>query len=176
MRAQPLAIVPPVRRAWALWLAFSWPGAERFGPLAWFVKRPLKRMRFIHFAHWGLVHEVGGQRLPTPHILFTTNFNGDVNAYIDAFSILIPWRMRAMWQGAIGFPGPEPLGRFRAFIFSGVEPNRHFWCAYPDASVKEVLAALSVQEQLAELRAFDGSDAAFAARWERFLAEHGNDL
>ena len=177
-RAQPLSILPPVKRWWALWLALSWPGAERLWPVNRIVKAPLQRMRFIHFAHWGLIWRVGGRRLPAPHIVFTTNFNGDVDAYLDAFAILIPGRMRLMWAGAHGFPGPEPLGRFRAFITERVVPTRHFWCAYPDASVKEVLAGLALQDELARLleAARTEDDAAWARRWERWVAEHGNLL
>jgi hypothetical protein len=180
-RAQPLQIFTPVRRVWGLWLKLSWPPAERFPPVARFVKAPLKRLRFIHFAHWSLLTHMpprGGRRLPYPYVVFSTTFNGDVNAYIDAFSILIPWRMRLLWQGAFHFPGPEPLGRFRRFITERVVPTEHFHCAYPQASVKMILGALELEEELDRLRreAPGLDDAEFARRWQQLLGRSGAAL
>ncbi|MCW3039797.1 MAG: hypothetical protein JWM31_1702 [Solirubrobacterales bacterium] len=180
-RAQPLMLITPVRRLWAVWLRLSWPPAEHVWPVRTITKRPLDRLRFIHFAHWGLLTRMpprGGRRLPRPYIVFQTNFNGDANAYIDAFAILIPSRMRLLYQGAFGFPGPRRRGPLRRFVLGGAEPEPHFYCAYPDASVKMILSGLAVEEALEELRraARAGNDAAFATRWSRFLVKHGNDL
>lgn len=180
-RARPLIVLPPVRRLWGLWLRLSWPGAEHLWPLDAFVKRPLYAMRFIHFAHWGLLTRMpaeGGERLPAPYIVFHSNFNGDLDAYLDAFSILIPWRMRALWGGAYGFPGPEPLGRFRAYVTERVVPTQHYFCAYPEASLKMILAGLALEEELDALlhTAQQDDPERFAQRWSRFVAEHGNEL
>ena len=180
-RAQPLTLLPPVSRLWALWLRASWPGAERLWPLNAVVKRPLYAMRFIHFAHWGLLTRMppkGGARLPFTYIVFTTNFNGDVNAYLDAFSILIPGRMRLLWSGAHAFPGPEPLGRFRHYVTSRVVATQHYWCAYPEASLKMIVAGLALEQELGALvrGARKDDPQAFARRWEAWVAEHGNAL
>ncbi len=180
-RAQPLIILTPVRRLWGVWLRFSWPAAERRGPVSTIVKKPFARLRFIHFGHWGLLSRMpahGGRRLPHPYVVFSTNFNGDADVYIDAFSLLIPGRMRLLWQGAYGFPGPEPLGRFRAYITGGVTPTQHFYCAYPDASVKMILAGLELQEAFDALlrHAREDDDERFTQRWARFTAEHGDRL
>src|SRR5271166_6510511 len=117
-RAQAVTIISPVRRWWGLWLRTTWPAADRVAP----VKRPLLRLSFIHFAHWSLIEhmpparQTGARRLPHPYLLFQTNFDDDLNAYIDAFALVVPWRMRAMWQGVFHFPGPRPVDRFLSFI------------------------------------------------------------
>jgi len=135
------------------------------------VKRPLIRLSFIHAAHWALLRRVGPHRLRKPQLLFQTNFDGDLVAYIDAFSLVVPWRMRAMWQGADGFPGPLPIDRFQDFIANNVTPTPHYWCAYPHASVTMIRAALELQrrhERLVRETAALG-DAEFAAAWAGFL-------
>lgn len=180
-RAQPINVITPVKWWWAWWLRLSWPGAERFAPVRWLVKRPLYRLRFIQFAHWGLLSRVparGGERLPATYIVFHTNYNGDANTYIDAFSIMVPWRIRGLWAGAVDFPGPKPLGRFRKFIFDHVVGTLHYYCAYPDASLKMITAGLELRdERAALLRAAEQmDDEQFARRFEEFVAEHGGLL
>lgn len=174
-RAQAVTIISPVHRWWALWLRMTWPLADRLAP----VKRPLVRLSFIHFAHWSLVERIpararGARRLPHPYLLFQSNFDDDLYAYIDAFSLVVPGRMRAMWQGVFGFPGPRPVDRFLSFIVARTTPTQYYYCAYPEASSTMVAAALSLSERhgrfLVETAELD--DAAFAARYSEFLTRN----
>lgn len=180
-RVQPLTIVIPVHRWWAWWLRLSFPLAERVWPVNAITKRALLGLKFIHFAHWALVSRIprrGGRRLPVPYIFFHTNFNGDLQAYVDAFSIVVPGQLRLQLQGAWNFPGPSRLRPFRKFFLDRAMPEDHYWCAYPDASVKTVEAGLRLQRELPALRraAREQGDEAFAETWQGFLREHGNRL
>jgi hypothetical protein len=176
-RAQAVTIISPAHRWWALWLRMTWPAADRLAP----VKRPLLRLSFIHFAHWSLIDRMppgrqgaGTRRLPHPYLLFQTNFDDDLNAYIDAFALVVPWRMRAMWQGVFRFPGPRPVDRFLRFIGERTTPTQYYYCAYPEASSTMITAALRLsahhrrfQAETAEL-----DDAAFAARYTDFITQN----
>lgn len=170
MRAQPITIPIPVRRPWVWWLRLTWPLA-RGNRL---VLRPLFALAFIHFAHWSLVtRNPGGRRLRHPVLLFQSNFDGPVDQYIDAFSFRVPGRMRGMWQGAYGFPGPTPVGRFKSYILGRATGAEHYWCAYPDASTRMVIAALKLRDRWAAFRpqAADLPPEALAGAWERFATE-----
>ncbi len=175
-RAQPVTIISPVRRWWALWLRLTWPGANRQE----LVKRPLLRLSFIHFAHWSLIermpsgrHAARRRRLPHPYLLFQTNFDDDLDAYIDAFALVVPWRMRAMWHGVFRFPGPRPVDRVLSFINQRTTPTQYYYCAYPRASTTMITASLSLAEHhrrfAAETAGLD--DAAFATRYADFLTQ-----
>jgi len=175
-RAQAVTIISPVHRWWALWLRMTWPLADRSAP----IKRPLLRLSFIHFAHWSLVSRMPAgaprgraRKLPHPYLLFQSNFDDDIDAYIDAFALVVPWRMRAMWQGVFRFPGPRPVDRFLSFIVERTTPAQYYYCAYPEASSTMVLAALRLSELHHRLAAEAGSldDAAFAMRYADFLAQ-----
>lgn len=182
-RIQPLTVVLPVRRWWSWWLRLSWPAAERVGLISRITKGPLFALGFINFAHFTLVRRAPrrrGRRFPAPVILFHTNFNGDAEAYIDAFALQVAARIRLMVAGAHRWPGTGDRGRFRAWFLGNVVPTRHhFWTAY-DASAKEVSAGLELRDAFARsgLReaAAAGDDAAFAARWQAFLDEHAGRL
>jgi hypothetical protein len=171
-RAQAVTIISPVHRSWALWLGLTWPLANRLAA----VNRPLLRLAFIHFAHWSLVRRMpprargaDARRLPHPYVLFQSNFNDDLNAYIDAFSLVVPGRMRAMWQGVFGFPGPRPVDRFVSFVRARATPTQYYYCAYPEASSTMISSALALSEEHRRFAAEPGGlgGAAHIKSWAR---------
>lgn len=176
-RISAITIVSPVRRWWAAWLRASWKLARR-NPL---IIRPLVELGFINFAHWSLVDRVpargsrrSSRRLRQPYILFQSNFNGDPDLYIDAFSLVVRGRLWLMWAGAYRYPGARPTARFREFIHARAVPSDayHFWAAYPDASSRMVVSALELDR---ELRRFARAAAElppedFAPAYRRFLS------
>jgi hypothetical protein len=53
-----------------------------------------------------------GERVRYRYLLFESNFNGTWDEYIDAFSEVVPTRMRLIWGSSYGFPGPLPVEPF----------------------------------------------------------------
>ena len=144
-RAQAVVVMSPTHWWWVPWLRATWPGADRLPPL----KRTLVQLAFIHAAHWSLIRRTPvkgrrGRRLPFPYIIFQSNYNDDLAAYIDAFALIVPWRMRGMWQGIYDFPGPQVVDKFVDFVLSRATPVQHYYCGYPDGSAREIRAALEL--------------------------------
>jgi len=174
-RAQPVTIISPVHRWWAAWLRLTWPGAN----LSRFVKRPLVKLGFIHIAHWSLVSRMPprgsprGARLPHPYVIFQSNFNDDLIAYIDAFALVVPWRIRGVWQGVFHFPGPQKVDSFVAFIRERISHTDYYYCALPHASSTMISAALELDKRYRrfarETRRLDAGS--FKVRFDEFLAE-----
>lgn len=149
-RATAIAVVTPVRRAWAMWLRADFALVRA---LRWVLRqkqpsRPVKRLSFISFAHWALVERVGDRRLPHPYIVFQSNFNGEPAEYFEAFARGLEWRMRGLWGGAYGVPDPKRIDAFAGYIGEHWIPSDHYYCAYPHASTKMILAALELREEL----------------------------
>lgn len=162
-----------------------WWGRLTLPPLFWlgqtfpWLSRTLARLSFIHFARWALVRRLpGGPRLRPPVLLFESNFNGDWDQYIDAFAHILPGRMKRIWGSSEGFPGPLPVGPFKAYIRAHELPAAHYWSAYPEASATMIASALRVREGLAALRrdAPSLSPDAFRARYEALLTDRQRDL
>src|SRR5438477_12006752 len=106
----------------------------------------LRKLAFIHFAHWSLVDRIpassqAGRKLRPRYILFQTNFNRGWQEYVEAFCYVVPTAMRLNWRGAYDFPPPHPVGPFLDYVKKRFTKEAHFYCAYPDASVRMVLAA-----------------------------------
>jgi hypothetical protein len=178
-RVAPITVITPVRRLWSLWLRLSWPVADA----SRIVKRPLLKLSFIHAAHWGLVDRLavagGRRRLPTPYVVFQSNFDGPATEYAEAFAIMVPWRIRGLWGGAYGFPGPRPANGFVAYVLDHALPGPyHYYARYPAGTVRTVRSALELRESFERLRReCEGLDAeALAAAWRRFLTREQANL
>src|SRR4051794_1238360 len=100
-----ITLITPIGRWWSWWLRFNWwrlHGGRSRGRRTG-AEAKLDRLSFIGFAHWSIL------RLPQPYLLFQSNFNGAAKQYVEAFSRVLTWAMRAMWGGARGVPGPLPV-------------------------------------------------------------------
>jgi len=159
MRATPLTVLSPIPWWWALWIRLSWPIARRV-PL---VAAPLRRLSFIHFARWALVSRRS--------LLFLTSFDGSDIQYIEAFVRVVPGRIKGLYGGATGFPGPRRFGPVARYIDEHNHTPDHFWIAHPEASTRMVSQALALARLYAAREArLDAADAKeFAREWRRFL-------
>jgi hypothetical protein len=176
-RAKPVTIISPIRRWWSWWLHATWPLANRTAR----VKRPLVQLSFIHFAHWSVLSRMPpgvprrqSKRLSHPYLLFQSNFNDDLGAYVDAFSLVVPWRMRGMFHGVFHFPGPRPVDRFLRFVSGNTTDTPYYYCAYPGASSTMIADALKLDGAYRRFaaRARDLDDEAFAERFAEFLVKN----
>jgi hypothetical protein len=176
--ARALTVLGPMRprELWKLRLAFL---ARRYVAIFRELKgRPLRALSFIHFARWTLIDGLPGADgvtrtpLPETHLYFESNFNGPFEAYIDAFSYVITPAMNTIFGGAYGFPGPKPATEFKRYIRRHDLEAGHFYCAYPEHTVTEVVAALQTRARLLGLvHDAPGLGAeAFATAWRDLLA------
>lgn len=173
-RGAALTVLSPMPRLWAGPLRFILYVRKLLGP-----SRDLQRMSFIHFAHWTVITKFPFQRRRAryAYLLFRSDFNGDWDEYIDAFSIMIPRRMALIWGWSYGFPGALPTAPFRAYIGRNDLPVDHYWAAYPESSVTEVTAALRVRDAYrARFGDLDPGSAPAHPAWPLFLHDVQGDL
>ncbi len=158
------ALTPLRRRAWVRWLRVVFA----FGSRTTILIRPLIKLRVIAFARWTLIER---PRRP-PALVFETNWSGAPASYIPDFAMIMPWQWRAIWGGAIGFPGPLPATGLLDFVAEHDQRADHFHTGYVDGTTTEiVVGALELDRRLERfVRDTDGlGPLDFAARWDRFL-------
>jgi len=113
----------------------------------------IHELSFIHFVRFAVVRKLpGGPRLRHPVLLFESNYNGSFENYIDTFSESVPREMKLFWQTSYGFPGPLPCTPFKAYIDLNEFAIGHYYRAYPEASVSEIVSALALDEPHARFR------------------------
>ena len=154
-RAHALTVISGVAPWWSLFLRLQFLVRPRL-PKRWREKmaKPLEDLSFIHFARWTLIRRLPADPAAPPEplradlLLFESNFNFDWESYIDAFSYVIPDRMKLIWQGSYGFPGPVPSTPFKEYIRANEYEAAHYYSAYPEASVTMILRALELGPKL----------------------------
>jgi len=144
-------------------------------------------LSFIHFARWTIVRRRDwpnfgdgqpGESIAYAYMLFASNFNGQWEQYIDAFSAVVPGGMNLIWNPCVGYPGAKPITRFLAYIRQNQFDTDYYYSAYPNASTSDIRGALDLAAQLnAFAKRTESIDPmAFKAEFERFLIGVSADL
>jgi hypothetical protein len=174
-RATAITVLTPYKPAGRLLLPIVfWIGRNVTATL-----KKLQMLSFIHYARWVVVKEFPpGERLNYPYLMFESNFNGSWDQYIDAFSEVVPSRMKGIWGTSYGFPGPIPVEPFKDYIRANEYVANHYYNAYPGSTTTEIISAAKVVEALDDLRARAPSldPAAFKTAYEDMLTSIQHDL
>lgn len=107
---------------------------------------PIAVISTIHFARWVLIED-------NTRLLFTTNFDGSWDDYIDEFIDKAADGLDAIWSNCEGFPegGARNREAFKQYIRDHEYPAALFYSAYPDATVKDVHKALRIRQKFEAL-------------------------
>ena len=174
-RATAITVLTPYKPAGRLLLPIVfWIGRNVTATL-----EKLQTLSFIHYARWVIVKEFPlGEKLHHPYLLFESNFNGSWDQYIDAFSEIVPARMKGIWGTSYGFPGPIPVEPFKDYIRANEFVANHYWNAYPGATTTEIISAARVSAAVDELsaRARSLDPAAFKAAYDDMLTSIQRDV
>src|SRR5258706_11299989 len=142
-------------------------------------------LKFIHFARWTIIRPgdwpnlgQGAQRIKHDYMLFTSNFNGTWDQYIDAFSDGIPGGLNLFWYQNVKYPGSIPISPFKAYIRANQIDTDYYYNATPGAGQRDVISALRVREAVLRLVAGHPqlSPETFAYSYAMALLSIQNDL
>jgi hypothetical protein len=151
------------------------------------VQLDLTELSFIHFARWVIIErgrfprvtpDQRPEELTYDYLLFESNFNGDWEKYIDAFSQVVPGGMDNIWRWSVKYPKSRPITPFLRYIRNCQFDTDYYYSAYPGAATNDVRGALLLKEQFDK---FVGESAVmtpeqFAAAYQRFTVDIQNCL
>lgn len=111
-------------------------------------------------------------------LVFTSNYDGDLKAYIRMFSERIAGEMDRIWSNCEGYPiaGAKDFERFWLYVRAHQIETNAFFAAYPDLSVARVQQLRVFKDQfdafVARTRGRDGRSVAdIAALFDAFVME-----
>ncbi len=116
---------------------------------------PLARGGATHFARWvildQLVYEGPPQKrdlLKSAYLLFTSHFDGALDAYLDDLCALLPLELDAIYRHCVGYPGLHTPAPFKAWLRRDQIDANSYFASYGEASVAQVRTALELRERL----------------------------
>jgi len=145
----------------------------------------LRGLSVIHFARWTIIRPRQWPRFGRPkpslyydYTLFSSNFNGTWDQYIDAFSDGIPYMLDLAWFRDYGYPGSIPLTPFQRYIRHNQINTDYYYNATPGSAQRDIRAALRVWRgirALSEIRG-DLDPVSFQRDYIRLFSHLQNDL
>jgi hypothetical protein len=151
------------------------------------VQENLTELSFIHFARWVIIphdkfprlsESQPEERLTYDYFFFESNFNGDWEKYIDAFSQVVPGGMDNIWRWSVKYPGSRPISPFLAYIRNCQYDTDYYYSAYPGAATNDILGALKLVPAIEKLATAAPTLAPeqFRQEYDRTLVEIQNYL
>jgi hypothetical protein len=136
---------------------------------------PLARVPATHLARWVVIDQVKrqkGQRkqdaLKASRLLFTSNFDGPLDPYIDALRTGLGDDADAIWGHCTGYPGRTDPARFKDWIRRHQVGTALFFGAYGDHTVEQVHTNVAARSALIDF-ALEAQALDAAALKQRFL-------
>ena len=118
---------------------------------------PLARAGTTHFARWvvigQLVYEGGGQEpdtLSSPHLLFTSNFDGPLDEYLEDLAQQSYREAHAIWSHCIGFPKGRATQKLVDYLMSHRVDTTMFYSAYPKTTVAQIRESLALRRRFGD--------------------------
>ena len=116
-------------------------------------------LSLIHFARWVIIKPSewpdlgqGKQQLKNDYMLFSSNFNGTWDQYIDAFSDGIPSGLNLFWITAIGYPLSIPSTPFKNYITHNQINNDYYYNATPGSAQRDIKGSIKVYSAVLNLQ------------------------
>jgi hypothetical protein len=175
-----ITLITPLRRGGVLWLRVFFAISRRFPQIL-----QIAPMKAVHFTYWSLVTRIpynGPPQLPErpkrPWLVWHSVFNAAMDPYVEAFVAAVAPQVNVTWKFAERFPGTGSVTRLINYIRAYSWAGSHSYSAYPDATVRAILSAKTVQREhrLLEQAAASASPAEFAETYRGFLARCQGDL
>jgi hypothetical protein len=119
---------------------------------------PLARVPGTHLGRWVVIDQVKyqghGQRhhdsLAAPRLLFTSNFDGDLDPYLERLRTGLGEDADAIWGHCRGYPGHQDRAGFGRWLRAHEIEAALFFAAYGSHTVEQVHANLDKRARLIE--------------------------
>jgi hypothetical protein len=114
---------------------------------------PLAGVAGTHFARWVVVDDViyeesaQGERdhLDHPRLLFTSNFDGELDPYLETLRTGLGDAADTIWGHCIAYPGSTDGAAFARYFRHHQVDSSLFFAAYGDRTVEDVKRSLALR-------------------------------
>jgi hypothetical protein len=120
-------------------------------------ERPLSKVPRTHMARWVIVEKFNCQpsyrqrkeeTLAIPSLIFSSNFDGDLDGYLDDLCEALAPEATEIWGRCIGCPEQAKGAALKAYLKHNQIDCGFFYAAYGQATVSKVKASLDQRDRL----------------------------
>ena len=137
----------------------------------------IRKMVTIHYARWVILDQNTLPGLDGPHILFTSNFDGPLEGYLEDFAAIDEGPLNMIFGHCIEWPGARPADGFIKYVRDHQISASVFYANYPRATVSQVNRALDwkskTEDFIDRVQKMNGKT---SEEWERITREYLQDL
>ena len=119
-------------------------------------RSPFARFAGTHMARLAVMDDVVfvgkpscEEHLKSQYLVFETNFDGDLDAYLTSMAYAIPEEIEAVWRHCWGFPGVRDVSAFIAYMKRCQLTTTFYFADVNNHTVQETLRALQAQAAVA---------------------------
>src|SRR5271163_5116417 len=85
------------------------------------------------------------EHLQSKYLVFESNFDGDLDTYLERMAVEIPETVDAVWKHCVGFPGAADVAAFKTYMKKCQIETTFFFADVNDKTVQQTLRALQTQ-------------------------------
>jgi hypothetical protein len=113
---------------------------------------PFAKVSSTHFARLAVMDDVVyvgmpscEEHLQSRYLVFESNFDGDLDTYLERMALEIPKTLDAVWQHCVGFPGAANRAAFKDYMKKCQVETTFFFADVNNKTVQQTLRALQTQ-------------------------------
>ena len=117
---------------------------------------PFADVPTTHLARWVVIGSLPYEGIPaivdslaSKYLLFTSNFDGDLDEYLELMRTRMPDAVTCIWSHCMAFPGVRDRAAFAGYMKQCQVETSFFFGAYTKYTLDDVLRALDAQRRMA---------------------------
>ena len=175
-----LTVLSPIRNGPEQGPSYADHVRARLAEFGFGAASPLAQVGTTHMARLAVLDDVFYQAYPAAHdslkskyLFFSTNFDGDLDSYLELLRTQIPDDIDRVWSNCVGFPGTGQAAAFGDYFKRCQIDNAIFFADYPSATVDDALRALDAQRSFVDFAARNQRTATADLKqaFDRFMTE-----
>ncbi len=95
-------------------------------------------------------HPAREEHLHSQYLVFESNFDGDLDPYLERMLAQIPKYVDAIWRHCVDFPGVKDVGKFKEYMKRCQLTTTFYFADVNNKTVQQTQDALRRQQELAE--------------------------
>lgn len=140
-------------------------------------QKAIRKMATIHYARWVILDKDLLPGLDGPHVLFTSNFDGELDGYLKEFASVDEGPLNLAFSECVGWPRARPVKNFIDYVKTHEHPASLFYANYPRATVGLINRALQWKEKTEKfIKDLEGLPKNSPLQWQAATRKYLKDL